>query len=49
MYTHQYKNIKKVISNILATLTTNDTTKEIAEAIALMELEETIYNMCGGV
>lgn len=39
--------LQQVTSNILVTLITNPTVKEITEAVALMELEETISNMCG--
>lgn len=38
--------LQKVTSNILVTLIKNETVKEITEAIALIELEEAISEMC---
>ncbi len=38
--------IKQVTSNIILTLLKNKATEEIAEAIALMEVEEAISKMC---
>lgn len=38
--------ITQITSKLLVTLFTNDTVKEVAEAVALMELEETLSNMC---